>query len=133
MKGKTMFEHRSEKLISRHEFALRQVRHAAIAAGLIVGGWAVGIAGYMGFESMSFVDALLNAAMILGGMGPVQELKTDGGKLFASFYAVFSGIGFIGATGVLFAPVYHRFLHKFHIEGDESHRQKPRQSITAEE
>ncbi len=128
-----MFEHRNDRLLSRREFAVRQIRHTLIAGLLIVGGWAIGIAGYMGFENMGFIDAMLNAAMILGGMGPVGELRTVGGKLFASFYAVFSGVGFIGATGVLFAPVYHRFIHKFHIDTDESRRPKPRQAITNEE
>ncbi len=128
-----MFEHRTDRLLSRREFAIRQFRHAVFAGLLIAGGWAIGIIGYMGFESMSFIDAVLNSAMILGGMGPVGELKTVGGKLFASFYAVFSGVGFIGATGVLFAPAYHRFIHKFHIDTDETHRQKPHQAITSEE
>ncbi|HTY00740.1 MAG TPA: hypothetical protein VMG09_11990 [Bacteroidota bacterium] len=128
-----MFEHRTDQLLSRREFAVRQFRHVVFAGLLIMGGWAIGITGYMGFEQMSFVDALLNAAMILGGMGPVTELRTVGGKVFASFYAVFSGVGFIGATGVLFAPVYHRFIHKFHLETEESRRPKPRQSISNEE
>ena len=129
-KGIPMFEHRSERLLPRREFAFRQLRHAVIAAVLIAGGWLVGIAGYMGFENMSFVDAVLNAAMILGGMGPVGELRTTGGKLFASFYAVFSGVGFIGATGILFAPVFHRFLHKFHLEADDQFRPKPRPPVS---
>ncbi len=128
-----MFEHRSDQLLSRREFAIRQVRHTIIAGLIITVGWAIGIAGYMGFENMGFVDAVLNAAMILGGMGPVGELKTVGGKLFASFYAVFSGVGFIGATGVLFAPAYHRFIHKFHLETDEPMKQKPRKTISNEE
>ncbi len=133
MKGKSMFEHRSERLLSRREFAARQFRHSVIAALLILGGWAIGVAGYMGFESMGFIDAVLNAAMILGGMGPVGELHTTGGKLFASFYAVFSGVGFIGATGVLFAPVFHRFLHRFHLETDEPRQPKPRKPVSTEE
>jgi hypothetical protein len=111
-----MFEHKSEGLLSHREYWQRQRRHVLFGIGFIIGGWLVGIAGYMGFEGFSFVDALLNAAMILGGMGPVQELHTTGGKIFASFYAVLSGIGFIGVAGVIFAPAYHRFLHAFHIE-----------------
>jgi hypothetical protein len=128
-----MFEHRTEGLLSRKEFARRQIRHSGLAALVILVGWAVGVAGYMGFEGMGFVDAVLNAAMILGGMGPVDSLRTIGGKIFASFYAIFSGVGFIGATGILFAPVFHRFLHKFHLEaGLETRPQPPRKVSSAE-
>lgn len=127
-----MFEHRSEQLLPRREFAIRQLRHAFIAAILIAGGWLIGIAGYMGFEKMNLIDAMLNAAMILGGMGPVTELRTIGGKLFASFYAIFSGVGFIGATAIFFAPVFHRFLHKFHLDAENPRHSKPKQPITSE-
>ncbi len=128
-----MFEHRSQSLLPRREFARRQIRHSVIAALVITTGWAIGVSGYMGFENMHFVDALLNAAMILGGMGPVDTLKTVGGKLFASFYAIFSGVGFIGATGILFAPVFHRFLHKFHIESGDAALAKPSRKTSTNE
>jgi hypothetical protein len=72
--------------------------------------------GYHYFGELSWLDALLNASMILSGMGPVNELRTTAGKLFATFYALFSGVAFITIVGVLFAPVIHRFLHKFHLE-----------------
>ena len=114
-----MFEHHSESLLSKRDFLVRQAKHVGLAGGFILGGWAIGISGYVLFEDMSFIDATLNAAMILGGMGPVSELHTTAGKLFASFYAIFSGVGFIGATGVIFAPLYHRFFHQFHLSLEE--------------
>ena len=84
----------------------------ALLLGVSVFRW-----GYRYFEDLPWIDALLNASMILGGMGPVGELKTVCGKLFASFYALFSGMVFLVIMGVLFAPVIHRFLHRFHLEG----------------
>jgi hypothetical protein len=74
------------------------------------------MAGYAGFEGMSLTDAFLNAAMILSGMGPAAVLQTTGGKLFAGFYAIFSGLLLIIATGFVLAPIFHRVLHKFHLE-----------------
>ena len=78
----------------------------------------IGIVGYRVTEGISWLDSLLNASMILSGMGPVQDLHHDAAKWFASFYALFSGVAFITTVGVLFAPVIHRFLHKFHVEMD---------------
>jgi len=79
-------------------------------------GLAIGIAGYSEFEGMSFVDAYVNAAMILSGMGPMGELKTTAGKVFAGSYAILSGLIIIIATGFVLAPIFHRILHRFHIE-----------------
>lgn len=81
----------------------------------------IGMAGYHYFGNLPWVDSFLNASMILTGMGPVDRMKTDGGKLFSSFYALFSGVAFLTFVAVLFSPVYHRFMHKFHldIEGRE--------------
>ncbi|MDP2037108.1 MAG: hypothetical protein Q8L04_06965 [Ignavibacteria bacterium] len=76
----------------------------------------MGVFGYHFFEDIGWIDSLLNASMILGGMGPVTELKTDAGKIFASFYALFSGIVFLVTVGIIFAPIVHRFLHKLHID-----------------
>jgi hypothetical protein len=78
----------------------------------------VGMCGYHGFEGMSWVDAFLNASMILSGMGPVTTLNTLGGKVFAGAYALFSGLAFIAVMAVVFAPVIHRFFHKIHLEGN---------------
>jgi hypothetical protein len=92
----------------------------AIAIGLwmvlTIVGLAIGIAGYAAFEGMSFVDAYVNAAMILSGMGPVGELKTTGGKVFAGSYAILSGLIIVIATGFVLAPIFHRILHSFHVE-----------------
>jgi len=79
-------------------------------------GLGVGVLGYRWFEGLGWLDALLNAAMLLGGEGPVAPVRTAAGKLFASFYAIFGGIVFVTASGVLLAPAIHRFLHRFHLE-----------------
>jgi len=83
---------------------------------LTIVGLAIGIAGYARFEGMSFVDAYVNAAMILSGMGPLGELKTAAGKVFAGSYAIFSGLVIVIATGFVLAPIFHRILHRFHVE-----------------
>jgi hypothetical protein len=109
-------EHRTHAVISHHRFARRMLLACAIWVGLTVVGLAIGIAGYALFERMSFVDAYVNAAMILSGMGPIGELKTTAGKIFAGSYAIFSGLLIVIATGFVLAPVFHRVLHKFHVE-----------------
>jgi len=111
-----MFEHRTKPLLPRKTFVLRVLRSLALAFGILVGSLGLGILGYHFCAGLSWLDALLNAAMILSGMGPVNELHTVAGKLFASFYALFSGVVFITAVAVLLAPVIHRFLHQFHLE-----------------
>ena len=113
-----MFENRHEPMLSRPAFMRRVARHALIAFGIVVGSLLIGVAGYHFLEGLSWLDSLVNASMLLGGMGPVNELHTDGGKLFASFYALYSGIIFLVIAGVLFAPIYHRFLHRFHLDLD---------------
>ena len=110
-----MYEHRKEPLVPRRVFIKRLVVHFGIACIIIFASLLLGICGYHYLEGLSWLDALLNASMILSGMGPVNNLKTNAGKLFASFYALFSGVAFITTIGVLFAPLVHRFLHKFHL------------------
>jgi hypothetical protein len=112
----TMFEHRKSPLLPRHAYYARLRRSAGLASLIILGSLALGMAGYHGLERLSWLDAFVNAAMILSGMGPVAPLQTGAGKLFAGCYALFSGLAFITAIGVVFAPVFHRFLHKFHLE-----------------
>jgi hypothetical protein len=112
----TRFEHRSQKVISRHKFAWRMIMAIGLWGVLTVAGLAIGMIGYAFFEGMSFVDAFVNAAMILSGMGPLGELKTTGGKIFAGSYAIFSGLIIVIATGFVLAPVFHRVLHRFHVE-----------------
>lgn len=114
-----MFEHHKQRLISPKAFARRMVGFALFALLLVAGSLFLGMLGYHHFEHMSWLDSCLNAAMILGGMGPVDRLYTVGGKLFASFYALFSGIVFLISVGVLLAPVIHRFLHQFHLQSRE--------------
>jgi len=119
-----MFEHRSKPLLPRREFYWRLARSASMAALLVVFALGIGMAGYRAFEPMSWVDAFVNAAMILSGMGPVSSLQTDGGKIFAGCYALFSGLAFITSLGIIFAPVFHRFLHKFHLEESRRDQEK---------
>lgn len=111
-----MFEHRSKPLLSFPAFMKRMGYSAAIALGLTTASLAVGIAGYRYFESMSFIDAFLNTSMLLGGMGEVTDLKTTGGKLFASFYSLYSGFFMMLCSGLLLVPIFHRILHHFHAE-----------------
>ncbi|MBZ0314816.1 MAG: hypothetical protein K8L91_00245, partial [Anaerolineae bacterium] len=108
------FEHRHQPLLSRRQFFRRVLKFTAVA--MVGGSWAVGILGYHYLEDLSWIDATLNAAMILGGMGPVNSLHTDAGKLFASVYALFSGMVFLVSVGVMIAPFFHRILHHFHLE-----------------
>jgi len=98
---------------------------SAISGGIILVALLIGTCGYKMVEGMAWVDALLNASMILAGMGPVTELKTTGGKLFASAYALFSGIVFFSAAAFLAAPWLHRFLRRFHLDMDEERDQRP--------
>lgn len=111
-----MYERPSEPLLPMAGFIRRMVRHTLSALGIVFASLAIGVLGYRIFEGLSWIDALLNAAMLLGGMGPVTPLQTDAGKLFASFYALFAGLVFLVVVGVLFAPLFHRFLHHFHLE-----------------
>jgi hypothetical protein len=111
-----MFEHRSEPLATPGQFRRRMLQYGMITTILILFSLAIGMLGYHYFESLSWVDSLLNASMILGGMGPVDQLKTDSGKVFASFYALYSGIILLASVGILAAPLFHRVLHRFHLE-----------------
>ena len=111
-----MFEHRSEPLASLSEFRQRMLRYSMFTAAMILFSLVIGMLGYHFFESLSWIDSLLNASMILGGMGPVNPLQTIPGKIFASFYALYSGIVLLASVGVLAAPLFHRVLHRFHLE-----------------
>jgi hypothetical protein len=113
------FEHRKEPLASTGDFLKRMLRFGALAIGIILVSLGIGIVGYHYLEGLSWIDSLLNASMILGGMGPVAPLQTTAGKLFASFYALFAGMVFLVAVGVLVAPIFHRFLHRFNLDMDE--------------
>jgi hypothetical protein len=121
-RGLLHYESRHEPLLPRRAFTRRLARNFAVASALIAISLAVGMAGYHFLEDMAWLDAFANAAMILSGMGPLEPLKTPGGKFFAGLYALYSGLAVIVATGILIAPVVHRMLHTFHVEPDrESH------------
>jgi hypothetical protein len=113
-----MYERRHQPLIPRRRFLVRLAKHALGAAALVSGTLGLGMAGYHFLEGLSWLDSFVNAAMILAGMGPVAELSTTAGKLFAGSYALFSGIVFLVVVGVAFAPVVHRAIHRFHLEDD---------------
>jgi hypothetical protein len=111
-----MFEAKTKPLLPRASYYARLARSAAI--GLLVTAIALGtgMLGYHQFEGMPWIDAFANAAMILSGMGPLAPLATAGGKLFAGFFALFSGLVFVVVMGIVFAPVVHRYMHRFHLE-----------------
>lgn len=114
-----MFEHFRKPLISRARFVKRLLIHLGFSMLLIVISLLMGMAGYHWICGLSPADSLLNAAMILTGMGPVSPLTGDGAKIFASIYALYSGIAFLSLLAVAVAPVLHRFLHRLHVdEGD---------------
>ncbi len=115
-----MFEHHSEPLASQSEFTRRMLRYGLFTAGIILFSLGIGILGYHYFESLSWLDSLLNASMILGGMGPVNTLQTDVGKIFASFYALYSGIILLASVGILATPIFHRVMHRFHLELEDN-------------
>ena len=100
----------------RPQFLRRLIQSALAGLGVVVGSLAVGMLGYHGLEGLPWLDAFLNASMILAGMGPVDTLRTTGGKLFAGCYAIYSGIALLTSVGLMFAPLVHRFLHRFHLE-----------------
>lgn len=125
-----MFETKRQALLSRQAFAARVARSALIGGGLFIGSLAAGIVGYHVLVGLPWIDALLNASMILTGMGPVAQVTTVAGKLFASFYALFSGVIFLGATGVVVAPIAHRLLHRFHAETEEEEQDDEKQEKT---
>ncbi len=114
------FESHTQPLATQAEFVRRMVRYGLVTAGIILFSLGIGILGYHYLESLSWIDSLLNASMILGGMGPVNTLQTNAGKIFASFYALYSGIILLASVGILITPVFHRFLHRFHLELDDN-------------
>jgi hypothetical protein len=111
-----MVEKRKPQLLPRREFIRRLGWSIAAGAGLIAFSLTIGIVGYHELAGLAWIDAFLDAAMILSGMGPISPLQTDTAKLFAGCYAIYCGIALIGTTGVIMAPVIHRALHKFHLE-----------------
>jgi hypothetical protein len=117
-----MFEHKTEPMLSPRAFAVRLVRGVLVGTGIIALSLGVGMAGYRGFEGLAWLDAFLNAAMLLGGMGPVATPVTEGGKLFAGFYALYCGLVVLAVAGIMLAPIAHRILHRLHLEEESAGR-----------
>ncbi len=114
-----LFERHREKLLSRRAFFKRLLKYTLISLGLIVFSLILGMVGYHNFEGLSWTDSFLNAAMLMGGMGPVDTLHSQGGKIFAGAYALYCGMVLLIAVGIFAAPIVHRFLHYFHLEAEK--------------
>ncbi len=114
-----MYEPMSHRLLPLKRFVARVVRHVGIALAVTAIALALGMAGYHYLDGLSWIDAFVNASMILGGMGPVSPLTTNAAKMFAGLYALFAGVVFIAVAGVTIAPFAHRLLHRFHLDDEE--------------
>ena len=111
-----MYERRKEPLLSAARFAKRVIRHFILALLVLAAGLGIGVLGYHCLGELNWIDSLLNASMILGGMGPVDTLHSSAAKIFASCYALFSGLAFIAIASLIVAPFAHRILHRFHLD-----------------
>jgi hypothetical protein len=111
-----MYERRKQPLLSRAKFTKRVIRHFALALLVLAVGLGIGVLGYHFLGKLNWIDSLLNASMILAGMGPVDTLNSSAAKIFASCYALFSGLAFIGIASVIIAPFAHRVLHRFNLD-----------------
>lgn len=109
-----MYESRHQPPLPRARFVRRVLGHLTVASGLLVVSLAAGMAGYMVFEHLAWVDAFLNSAMLLGGMGPVDDPRSTAGKVFAGLYALYAGLVFIVTAALVFTPLFHRVIHHFH-------------------
>jgi hypothetical protein len=112
-------EKRHEPIASPQVFSQRLLFNGLLALGTIIVALAIGIAGYMGLEGMGFIDAFVNSAMILSGMGPMGALQYDGTKIFAGVYAIVCGLLIFAVAGLMLVPVFHRILHDFHVDDDD--------------
>lgn len=108
-----------KKLPHRNSFIRKLVASSIFGLVVIVVSLLIGVVGYHCFFNISWLDSLVNASMILTGMGPVDKAETDGAKIFSSFYAIYSGVAFLTSVAVIFSPVVHRFLHRFHLDMEE--------------
>jgi hypothetical protein len=115
-----MYESLRKPLASWDRFVRRVLNHFGIAMAIIVVSLGIGMGGYRYFERMDWIDAFLNAAMLLGGMGPIETKLSWGGKLFAGLYALYAGMMVLVAASILIAPVFHRLLHRLHLDEDEN-------------
>lgn len=121
-----MYEHKSRPLLKRWHFAQRLLIHGIAAFLLMFVSLLIGVLGYHWIGGLGWVDSILNASMILGGMGPVDLLQTDSAKLFSAFYALFSGVIFLVVVGIMIAPMAHRLLHYLHLEEDDAQAHEDR-------
>ncbi len=110
-----MYEHHKQPLAKQSVFVRRLMWNGMIGLLLLAFSLGIGVLGYHFLENLSWIDSLLNASMILGGMGPVAPLQTTAGKLGASLYALYSGVILLASVGILVTPIFHRFLHRFHL------------------
>lgn len=115
-----MYESRDEQPISHPHFVRRIIIHFGVATAMVIGSLLLGMVGYEHYEDLPWRDAFLNAAMLLGGMGPVNSPQTPGGKIFAGSYALYAGLVFLVAVAVLLAPAVHRLLHRFHFDDEQN-------------
>jgi hypothetical protein len=113
-----MYEHHSERVLPLRAFLWRVARHVGVAVMVVAGSLFGGMLGYVHYEHLGWLDGFLNAAMLLGGMGPVESPVTSGGKLFAGLYALYCGIVFLVVASIILAPVVHRVMHRFHWKGE---------------
>jgi hypothetical protein len=113
-----LYEHRDEEPLSQRLFMMRLVRHALACAAIIAGSLAFGMWGYHRYGQQTWIDSFLNSAMLLGGMGPVGELPTRAGKLFAGLFALYCGMVFLVLIATILSPIFHRVLHRFHWDAD---------------
>ncbi len=112
------YERRDEPMASMSSFLVRLFRAFLATLVIVSVSLAIGTVGYSYFLDMPWIDGLINASMILTGMGPVDRMETTAGKLFATFYALYSGLAFLSMVAIIIAPVYHRFLHHFHLDDE---------------
>lgn len=117
-----MYEHRGQPVLPWQSFRRRMMRHGGYAGVIVLVSTAFGMAGYHWVAGYRWIDAFLNSAMLLGGMGPVGDIPTGAGKLFAGFFALYAGLVFLGVAGLLLAPVFHRMMHRFHVEAEHRTR-----------
>jgi hypothetical protein len=126
-----MFENRHEPILPMQIFIRRLLRCLGLAQVIIAVALSIGVAGYHFVAGLAWIDALLNASMILTGMGPVDVLTSNVAKVFASFYALFSGVVFISLMGLLLSPIAHRVLHKFHLSDEDMNDKKSREGTSS--
>lgn len=122
------FEHRSQPLLPRRAYLRRVIYAAGMSISILLAWVLAGMIGYHLLAGLTWIDSFLNAAMIVGGMGPVNLLVNPAAKIFAGVYAIMSGVLFLAIFGILAAPIFHRFLHGFHLELDENNISKPKDS-----